>query len=409
MATANPLREDNYELELNRVREKIKTKFVELIDCLKARENELLRELDNILTSYLSYRSELAKVNEKKSALERTKSLLQNELQSSPIKSFHENVISQVNTELKSIETPIEPKMVSFECDSNKMLAELNSLGKWVEKVRSGIDYKSKKQPLVSVCEKGKGMEQLYYPRGITVDKKTGNIYIADTENNCVKVFDSTGKYLFKFGDNEDEGNMDKPLSVAICGDRILISQVNHCILNYQLNGKFISKIGKYGNKELEFNYPYGLTIDESNGNIYVSDYQNNRIQVLSQDSRFISQFGKDILKHPLDVKLSKEYIFVLDESNPCLHLFNYNHILQKSVISRGKGNQVINPFYFFIDQTDNIFISDYGSNSFHIFDKEFQLIHKISVSPNSMGITVDKRGRVIVVCQAKNNCLQIF
>ena len=37
MATANPLKEDNYELELSRVREKIKTKFVELIDCLKAR------------------------------------------------------------------------------------------------------------------------------------------------------------------------------------------------------------------------------------------------------------------------------------------------------------------------------------------------------------------------------------
>ena len=35
MATANPLRENNYELELNRVREKIKTKFAELIDCLK--------------------------------------------------------------------------------------------------------------------------------------------------------------------------------------------------------------------------------------------------------------------------------------------------------------------------------------------------------------------------------------
>ena len=38
MATANPLREDSYELELSRMREKTKTKFVELIDCLKARE-----------------------------------------------------------------------------------------------------------------------------------------------------------------------------------------------------------------------------------------------------------------------------------------------------------------------------------------------------------------------------------
>ena len=71
MATANPLGEDNYELELSRMREKIKTKFVELIDCLKARENKLLRDLDNILASYLSYRSELEKVNEKRDYLEK--------------------------------------------------------------------------------------------------------------------------------------------------------------------------------------------------------------------------------------------------------------------------------------------------------------------------------------------------
>ena len=42
--------------------------------------------------------------------------------------------------------------MVSFECDSSKMLTKLNNLGNLVEKVRSGVDYKSKKQPLVSVC-----------------------------------------------------------------------------------------------------------------------------------------------------------------------------------------------------------------------------------------------------------------
>ena len=153
--------------------------------------------------------------------------------------------------------------MVCFDSDSNKLLAELNSLGKLVEsRVGNGIDYKCKKQPLVSVCEKGKGMEQLYCPRGVTVDNKTGKIYIADTGNNCVKVFDSTGKYLFKFGDNEGNGKMYQPLSVAICGDRILISQGNHCILNYQPDGKFISKLGISGNGELEFDWPYGLTID---------------------------------------------------------------------------------------------------------------------------------------------------
>ena len=409
MATANPLREDNYELELSRVRENIKTKFVELIDSLKARESELLRELDNILASYLSYKSELEKVNEKKIALERTKSIHQNELANSPIKSVHENFISILNKELALIETPIEPKMVSLECDSNKMLAELNKFGKLVEKVGSGIDYKSKKEPLVSVCKRGKGIEQLCSPRGVTVDNKTGNIYIADQNNNCVKVFDSTGKYLFKFGDNEGEGKMKWPKGVAICGDRILITQPNNCILIYQLNGKFISRIGGQGRGELEFNFPYSLTIDESNGDIYICDRNNNRIQILNSDFSFKSQFGNDELKVPRDVKLSKEYIYVLDESNPCLHLFNYDHILQKSVISRGDGMEVINPCFFFIDQTENFVISDRSSNSIHIFNTELQLIHKIPVSNNPTGITLDKQGRVIVVCRADKDCLQIF
>ena len=330
-----------------RVREKIKSKFVELIVSLKARESELLRELDNILVSYLSYRSELEKVNGKKAEINETLFFIQSKLQSSHLKSVHENYISQLNTELKSIETPTEPKMVTFECDSNKLLAELNKLCKLLEKVRSRIDYKIKNQPLVSVCEKGKGMGQLYNPYGVTVDNKTGNIYIADCSNNCVKVFDSTGKCLYKFGDKGREDKMYYPRGVAICGDRILITQSNHCILNYQLNGKFISRIGREGKGELEFNSPLGLTIDESNGDIYICDYYNNRIQILSEDFTFKSLFGKDTLKYPRDVKLSKEYIFVLDASNLCLHLFSYNHILQKSVISRGTGMDVINPWYF--------------------------------------------------------------
>ena len=413
MATAYPIEagnEDNYEVELSRVRENIKTKFVELIDCMKARESELLSELDNILASYLSYRSELEKVSEKKRDLEITKSFLHNKLPASPNQSVHDMIfISILNTELKSIKTPIEPKMVSFECDSNKMLAELGKLGKLVERVRSGIDYKSKKQPLLSVCEIGNGMEQLNYSRGVTVDNETGNIYIADHDNSCVKVFDSTGKYLFKFGDNEGEGKMYYPRGLAIYEDRILITQGNNYILNYQLNGKFVSTIGRHGRGELEFINLFGLTVDESNGNIYICDYNNNRIQILNNDFSFKSQFGNDTLKHPRDVKLSKEYIYVLDKSNPCLHLFNYNHMLQKSVISRGKGMEVINPWFFFVDQTENILISDLSSNSIYIFNTKFQLIHKIPVSNNPTGVTVDKQGRVIVVCGAVKDCLQIL
>ena len=130
-----------------------------------------------------------------------------------------------------------------------------------------------------------------------------------------MKVFDSTGKYLFKFGDDKGEGKMCYPRGVAIYGDKILITQSNNCFLNYQLNGEFISRIGRKGGGELEFINLFSLTIDESNGDIYICDYNNNRIQILNNDFSFKSQFGKDTLKCPRDVKIhhrNKTYVLCL-------------------------------------------------------------------------------------------------
>ncbi|KAI6650884.1 hypothetical protein LOD99_5724 [Oopsacas minuta] len=190
---------------------------------------------------------------------------------------------------------------------------EVNKLGDFVNKVR-GIDYTSKKQPLVSVCKKGSGNEKLYNPLGVKIDNQTGNIYVADQWNHCVKVFDSTAKYLFKFGDSNGNGQMNYPMCLAICRNRILISQSSHCIMNYQLDGKFISRVGVSGDGELEFNYPWGITIDESNGDVYICDSSNNRIQILSDSLHYKSQFGKDILTEPLDIKLNRDNIFILDD-----------------------------------------------------------------------------------------------
>ncbi|KAI6655645.1 PEP-CTERM domain protein, partial [Oopsacas minuta] len=286
------------------------------------------------------------------------------------------------------------------------LLDEVNKLGKLVEKA-GVIDYTNKKQPLVSVCERGNGNEELYNPLGVTADNKTGNIYIADAENNCVKVFDSTAKYLFKFGDSKGESKMFYPRGLIIYGNRILIS-LNHCIMNYQLDGKFISKVGEFGKGKLEFNTPRGIAIDELNGDIYICDLSNNRIQILSENLHYKSQFGDDILTRPRDIKFNRDNIFILDQTNPCLHIFNKGLVLQKNIISRGERQQVMSPWFFFLDNSDNILISDNGSDSLHIFNYKYDCIHKISIT-SPTGITVDDKDRIIVVSHARDNCLQIF
>ena len=413
MATAYPQHtehgEDNFVLELNRVKDKVRTRFTELRECLTERETKLMKELNDILSSYNRYTTEVKKMNEQKKDIENIRNAHITVVTTSPaVKSFHEKMLQELNEQLEQLEIPVKPKLVRFVCEKDKLVTEVNELCKLVERV-SEIDYKSKTQSIISVCDRGTGNEQLNWPFGVTVDHNTGNIYVADYDNDCVKVFDNSVKFVFKFGDKAGEGKMCGPKGIVICRNTVLVSDCSDCILAYQLDGKFISRIGSGGSGELQFYNPWGLSTDEYNNDIYICDCYNHRIQIISENFQYKSQFGKDTLHYPLDVKLYKDNIFILDQSNPCIHIFNKDLVLQKSVITRGEGQQVINPWFFFIDKFGYILISDYGSDSILILNSEFEFIHKISVYNLPMGITMDKEDRVIVVCDAVNNCIQIF
>ncbi|KAI6657793.1 NHL repeat containing protein [Oopsacas minuta] len=412
MATAEPVAmgEDNFVVELNGVRDKIITKFSELIECLKAREDNLLKELDNIITLYGVYKDKLLRVKTKKEDLNRVGNFLEGSFHSS-VKLMNDKYLKEIDLKLKSIEIPIEPSMVKFVCENNSLLAEINKFGQLVDKLNPVSACQSKIPSLVDVSENEKRIE-LFNPCGLTIDLKTGNIYVADYFHHYVRVFDSNGQHLFKFGD-EGEGKMEYPRSVTSSGDRIFISQgtgLSHegsdGILLYKLDGEFVCRIGTRGKGELEFNCPHGLAIDEASMDIYISDYNNNRIQILTKVFTFKSQFGSEALSCPHDIKLTRDYISVLDESDPCLHLFNYEYILIKSVVSL--GIQFI-PYYFCIDNFNNILLSDPNSNSVHIFSPQFEFIHKITVSNSPTGISVDNQSNLVVVYQADLSCRILF
>ena len=139
MATANPpvryQEDDNYEIELSRVREKIRTQFGVLTDRLKCRERELLDELDTVLASYRSYRDEFKIVRDKVRDLEMMKQRNEEGLAASQFKMLQENIIRQIEEEIKTIIYPKQPQLVTFVCESNIIFSEIDKLGKLVNKV----------------------------------------------------------------------------------------------------------------------------------------------------------------------------------------------------------------------------------------------------------------------------------
>ena len=61
MATAPETTEhgdDNFVLELNREKDKVRTRFIELREILTETENKLMKELNDIISSYNSYTTE---------------------------------------------------------------------------------------------------------------------------------------------------------------------------------------------------------------------------------------------------------------------------------------------------------------------------------------------------------------
>ncbi|KAI6661334.1 PEP-CTERM domain protein [Oopsacas minuta] len=276
-------------------------------------------------------------------------------------------------------------------------------------------NYKAKQRPIAYCCKKSvdqKAPGELNCPKGIAVLNQTGDIYIADYCNHRVQVFSSNGDYLFMFSEK-----MNKPIGICISQNKVFVTQLfGNCINMYELEGKLIKSVGSRGNGEAQFYLPHGLDVSDRNRNVYVCDFLNNRVQIFSQELKFHSILGKDLFNHPRDVKVTRDRVLVLDYSDPCMFVFNSDHILTNRLITRGGGKQTNFPYCFDIDIDYNMIMSDYSNHCVYVFNQEGEQIHKFGKEGQGIGefcrpwgIALNCTGHIIVVCHKKTNCLQFF
>ena len=415
----------NFPEQIKESRKKIRDSFKRSHEALQVRENILLSRVDEIEREY---NSKTEKINKLIESLDKNKSLTSETLRDNELNETYKQICSVIDTKIKQLtketdtsikfewdnlfETGIE-QLGSIQLNSQTMISPTSIFPPHVKPVVP--DYKTKQLPTAYCCKKSseqKSPGELSNPCGIAMHYKTGYVYITEFGNNRVQVFRCNGDYLFMFSER-----MNKPIGICISQNTVFVSQfIGHCINMYELEGKLIKSVGSEGNGEVQFKYPRGLDVSDRTNNIYVCDCNNHRIQILTEELKYHSMLGIDLLMYPHDVKVTRDRVLVLDESDPCMFVFDSDHVLTNRLITRGVGKQTSNPRCFDVDIEYNIIISDFSNHCVCVFNQEGEQIHKFGKEGQGIGefyhprgIALDNTGRIIVVCSKDTNCLQFF
>ena len=127
-------------------------------------------------------------------------------------------------------------------------------------------------------------------PSGVAVSQ-SGYIYVADTNNDRVSVFNSMGGLLSSFGADRGDGHknlvaLNKPQGVAVdvFGNIYVADTKDNRAVKLSSMGQLIFEIPKLGR-------PQGIALDSA-GNIYVSDTDNGQVKKFSIGGALMQTFA---------------------------------------------------------------------------------------------------------------------
>jgi Uncharacterized conserved protein len=126
----------------------------------------------------------------------------------------------------------------------------------------------------------------LWFPNGIAVDGD-GNVYVADSDNGRLQIFDKSGKLVNSIARGVGEGDLGLPRGVALDGAHLFVVDTTaHTVKIYDRPGnvsdvpRYLGSFGIEGVGDDQFQYPNGIAV--GGGKIYVTDRENDRVQVWS-------------------------------------------------------------------------------------------------------------------------------
>jgi DNA-binding beta-propeller fold protein YncE len=243
-------------------------------------------------------------------------------------------------------------------------------------------------------------------PHDLAVDAD-GYVYVADTANHRIVKLSPSGEFVDSWdstwwrglqswkpgcldaGDRPlalGDGEFCEPWGISIGpeGNVYVADTWNHRIQVFTPDGKFLGKVGTFGqsgsaisSEPAVFYGPRDVTVDDS-GNIYVTDTGNKRIQVFGPDLVHRRSFGgpgiiEGRLDEPVGLAIGPdELIYVADTWNKRIQVFTRNgDYVREWPLVGWTSQSVVNKPYLTLDSAGRVYVSDPEGSRVLIFDDE--------------------------------------
>lgn len=231
------------------------------------------------------------------------------------------------------------------------------------------------------------GQGKLTKPTGIAIDAE-GKVFVADATLNRVFGYGPDGALVIAIG---RDGDLQAPSGLATDRARKLLyvaDSSKHQVVCYStVNGARVRTIGTRGSEPGEFNFPTNLAVD-GQGQVYVADTLNFRVQVFGPDGRFLRAFGVQgdgagTFNRPKGVAVDSEgHVYVADSSFNNFQVFDQDGALLLSVGSGGRdAGEFQLPAGLYIDGFDRIYVADQGNS-------RVQVLQYLSAAASKQGST---------------------
>lgn len=216
----------------------------------------------------------------------------------------------------------------------------------------------------------------------------------------------------------KQQGIFKSPENVAVDGDgnMYVADTNNHRIQKFDSNGHYVLQWGGYGNGEGKLSFPAGIAVDED-GNVYVAEKGNNRIQKFDGKGRYLLQMSNLYLSSPNDVAVDGEgNVFVAVTNAHHIQKFDSagQYLTQWGMLGNESG-QFYYPRGVAVDESGNVYVADDFNNRIQKFDGVGRYLTQwgnIGEGPGQLqspsDVEVDSAGNVYVVDRS-NHRIQIF